>query len=554
MIWESMTLMTIFDAVIIVITVLSLVFFVKYRIKVFGKKFNGGSYIIMFGIVVVGLFYVTDLFTMWILPSFTSHPQAMAVMENLHLNYKWIVMLVAILCIVGGFILMTREHAHLHHDLNGEIKERQDVEKALLSILEGTSKQTGVDFFQSLVKHLSLTLKFQFVFVGRIVNPERIEEIEILAAWGGDRIIENVTYNLDNTPCQNVMEQGLCFYPKDIQQLFPKDKLLVDMGAHSYTGIPLRSSKDNVIGILVLLDTKPMEAIPYGEQVLTIFANRASAELERHQIEEKFRVADFGMDHAGDGIFWLDSKARFCNVNQTGCTMSGYTKEEILRKTVFDIDPTYNEERWSEFWKELKKSETHIQESVLKVKDGTTIPIEVLSHFFVFEGKEYSFSFVRDITKRKQAEDSLRRSEEELRKQRDILEQKNIALKEVLEHIEMEKQQIKNDVIANVDHILIPALSKVRIKGGTQKHVDVLKRYLNDMTSSLGKKLTEKSVKLTAREIEICAMIKNGLMNKEIASLLSISLSTVERHRANIRRKFGISGEEVNLTSYLTTI
>jgi len=70
----------------------------------------------------------------------------------------------------------------------------------------------------------------------------------------------------------------------------------------------------------------------------------------------------------------------------------------------------------------------------------------------------------------------------------------------------------------------------------------------------VGKKLTEKSMKLTSREIEICAMIKNGLMNKEIANLVNISLQTVERHRANIRKKFGITGEEVNLTSYLTTI
>ena len=46
--------------------------------------------------------------------------------------------------------------------------------------------------------------------------------------------------------------------------------------------------------------------------------------------------------------------------------------------------------------------------------------------------------------------------------------------------------------------------------------------------------------KLTEREIEIIKLIKNGLTNKEIASMLLLSQRTVETHRSRILKKLGI--------------
>lgn len=45
---------------------------------------------------------------------------------------------------------------------------------------------------------------------------------------------------------------------------------------------------------------------------------------------------------------------------------------------------------------------------------------------------------------------------------------------------------------------------------------------------------------LTSREREILSMVARGLANKEIASLLSISIRTVEAHRSRIMRKLNI--------------
>jgi FixJ family two-component response regulator len=149
--------------------------------------------------------------------------------------------------------------------------------------------------------------------------------------------------------------------------------------------------------------------------------------------------------------------------------------------------------------------------------------------------------------KRKQAE-------ELLYVQKKDLENKNIALGEVLGQIELEKKQIKDNVIANAENLLLPIIQKLRLKGESRKYVQILKKNLQELTSSFGTKLTNKKAKLTSREIEICDMVKNGLTSKEIASLLNINLRTTEKHRANIRNKLGIIKKDISLTSFLKTL
>jgi len=141
-----------------------------------------------------------------------------------------------------------------------------------------------------------------------------------------------------------------------------------------------------------------------------------------------------------------------------------------------------------------------------------------------------------------------------LQKQKKDLEQKNIALSEILGQIEIEKKQLKDNVILNVEEFVLPIIEKLRIKNESLKHVKLLRKNLKKLTSSFGRRLTEKSAKLSPREVEICNMIKNGLTSKEISGMLSISILTVERHRFNVRNKFGLVKQGLNLTTFLKTL
>ena len=162
----------------------------------------------------------------------------------------------------------------------------------------------------------------------------------------------------------------------------------------------------------------------------------------------------------------------------------------------------------------------------------------------------------RDVTEYKKTAEALRTSEEDLRRKNIELERKNNALTEVLEHIEHQKLQIKDGVIANVNELLIPVLDQLISKGSKidKTYLNLIKRSLEDLTSSFGRKITQKSLKLTPREVQICNMVKRGLSSKEIAGLLNISFFTVGRHRHNIRKKMKITNNNANLNTFLQAL
>lgn len=166
---------------------------------------------------------------------------------------------------------------------------------------------------------------------------------------------------------------------------------------------------------------------------------------------------------------------------------------------------------------------------------------------FDSSGKLYAIQGVgRDVT-------DLRRTELELLEKNVALERKNAALTEVLEHIEQKKEEIKDNIRANIHEIFIPLLDKLRSPQKLEEntYIDMLERSLENLTGSFGHKITSRSLKLTPKEINICNLIKHDLSSKEIAALLGISLFTVERHRNNIRTKLGITNKHVNLNTYL---
>jgi len=162
----------------------------------------------------------------------------------------------------------------------------------------------------------------------------------------------------------------------------------------------------------------------------------------------------------------------------------------------------------------------------------------------------------RDITDRKTAEQALQASEKELKEQQEILKKKNLLLHELLGQIEIEKRQLKEDVTANVDELLFPLLHKLCLPDGSinDKYFTLLQHSLEGLASSFGRKISQPSLKLSPREVEIANMVKNGLTSKEIAGLLNIAYKTVEIHRHHIRRKLNIANKSVNLNTFLHSL
>jgi signal transduction histidine kinase len=173
--------------------------------------------------------------------------------------------------------------------LFGEADGRTLAEAALRSITASTSRARGDDFLRILVRDLALALDVSHVIAGRvIVMADGQEGIRTLAVWGGRDHLPNMEYSLLHTPCQNVTDQSMCFHACGIQADYPRDTLLVELGAESYIGMPMIDTEGKALGILSAIDTKPISEDKrlLALSLLSIFAARGAAELQ-HQDRER---------------------------------------------------------------------------------------------------------------------------------------------------------------------------------------------------------------------------------------------------------------------------
>jgi PAS domain S-box-containing protein len=125
-----------------------------------------------------------------------------------------------------------------------------------------------------------------------------------------------------------------------------------------------------------------------------------------------FRVL---VDQSNDAVVVVDSsRLNFVDVNAKACADLGYTREELLSLGVPDIDSAVTPDSVARIREELGKSGSAVIESIHRRKDGSTFPVEVSMKRVVLD-RPYVVAIIRNLTERKQAEEALRRSEENYR-------------------------------------------------------------------------------------------------------------------------------------------
>ncbi len=133
-------------------------------------------------------------------------------------------------------------------------------------------------FFQDLCLLIYETFKTDFVLIGRIseARPDMAFGVELVHKG---KMLGPVEYSLINTPCENIIHFGFCYYPFDVQEQFPEDQYLRDFGIESYMGTPLCSSEGHLIGMIALMHTATIAPASLIETFLTILSPRVEEEL-----------------------------------------------------------------------------------------------------------------------------------------------------------------------------------------------------------------------------------------------------------------------------------
>lgn len=135
----------------------------------------------------------------------------------------------------------------------------------------------------------------------------------------------------------------------------------------------------------------------------------------RKQSEEMLELTSLSVEHASDAIFWLDRDGGFVHANDQACRSLGYTREELLRLHLWDVDPDTSEAGWRESAQGSELAGLLGNGTRHRRKDGSIFPVEASSRSIAFGGRVYGFAFVRDVSERRRAEEAVRQSEDRLR-------------------------------------------------------------------------------------------------------------------------------------------
>lgn len=260
-----------------------------------------------------------------------------------------------------------------------------------------------------------------------------------------------------------------------------------------------------------------------------------------------------------DLVWFKDKKGKYLFVNKAYSILCGLTQEQMIGKSLYDLLPkSVAREYVNEDLKVIGNNEKRKMEMSLKAFGKDSIWIETIRMPFFDETGSMAglVGLGRDITDLKISNERLQVSAQLLEGQRAVLERKNIAMNEILQHIEEEKDAIKQEIYFNVEKLLLPLVRKMKQSPAfvTQRKLSLLEQNLQQVSGSFFTAKDKGSLNLTPGEINICNMIRHGLSSKEIASELKVAYSTVETHRRNIRKKLDLSNKKVNLAVYLSNI
>ncbi len=174
-----------------------------------------------------------------------------------------------------------------------------------------------------------------------------------------------------------------------------------------------------------IIDEKAKELFDisdHNDQLKWKIKERMETEKKLWQSEQLYRSLAEIMN---DGLLVCDKNSSIIYLNDKLCQMLGYTRDEIIEHPIIDLLDETNQTILKEQWAKRKIGVDNAYELTFTVKDGQKITT-IISPKSIFDADGYfkgSLSVITDITKRKEAEELLKRQALELARSNAELEQ-----------------------------------------------------------------------------------------------------------------------------------
>lgn len=193
-------------------------------------------------------------------------------------------------------------------------------------------------------------------------------------------------------------------YPEELQDFFRNEIVLplLSKGEHEVETWCLNSTGQYLYVQLLLSLLKDRHERPIGMIGYAIdITERKRAKEALEESEQRFRAI---VESAPDGIFIADRTGRFIEVNEGACQQLGYSRDELLNMTIYDVVAPSEIEHAGRRLAAMK-SEPAFFDSIHVRKDGTEFPIELSIRAMQYRGMPAIAAIVRDVSERKKTEE-----------------------------------------------------------------------------------------------------------------------------------------------------
>ena len=286
---------------------------------------------------------------------------------------------------------------------------------------------------------------------------------------------------------------------------------------------------------------------------------------DRKRTEEALRLSEERLrlitDHMTDIVAMTDLHFNILYISPSVYQLTGYQPHERVGKSGVDL---VHPDDLPVVRKAIEKALTLYSAGKLEYRikhaNGQYIWLETVGAF-MYDQERQIIGIVfnaRNITERMKVAEALQRTlddlESRVRERTFELEEINTTLRVLLRNREEDHQNMQEALQSNINQLVLPFISKLKaseLNGQVLEYVNVLENTLNHITSPFISKLSSAYKKLSPRELQIAALIKQGKSSKEISEICNISMGTVNSFRNGIREKLQLIDTDTNLRSYL---
>ncbi|MGB3636497.1 MAG: PAS domain S-box protein, partial [Rivularia sp. (in: cyanobacteria)] len=108
----------------------------------------------------------------------------------------------------------------------------------------------------------------------------------------------------------------------------------------------------------------------------------------RLELQEELKLAQILINHSKDAVFCVEENGQFIYVNNATCSLVGYSRDEILRMRLREVDANWEWQKWLGQWELLKQQGSISFETCYRDKAGKVFPVDITLILEELENKQ----------------------------------------------------------------------------------------------------------------------------------------------------------------------